>query len=257
MIIRRSLTPLNYSRTLRPSVDVRRSAAVTTTRAANAECSWGQLGRMWLRCPAMPEGVADPEQSSLEQIRALASASNCYVFVYGPQITFFTTSLTMSVSTLLVPVTNSPPAFAASFLNRRAASSVLGVSRVMSSMLAFKSTFSAEDRSSASSTSSFAALIRTSVQSTVLPHDPQNAGTSKSPYQWSYRPGILALHPGHAVIEGWPHFSQTPCCGLGDRGTRHSPHGHSGKSGQRRIVLAAYAVAPSKSLQYSPSNSCG
>jgi hypothetical protein len=33
MIIRRSLTPLNYSRTLRPTVDVRRSAAVTTTRA--------------------------------------------------------------------------------------------------------------------------------------------------------------------------------------------------------------------------------
>jgi hypothetical protein len=33
MIIGHSLTPLNSSRTLRPSADVRRSAAVTTTRA--------------------------------------------------------------------------------------------------------------------------------------------------------------------------------------------------------------------------------
>ena len=28
--------------------------------------------RLWVRCPAMPNGVADPERLSLEQIRALA-----------------------------------------------------------------------------------------------------------------------------------------------------------------------------------------
>ena len=37
MIIGRSLTPLNYSRTLRASADVRRSAAVTTTRAEKVQ----------------------------------------------------------------------------------------------------------------------------------------------------------------------------------------------------------------------------
>jgi hypothetical protein len=47
MIIRRSLTPLNYSRTLRPSVDVRRSPQWRQLAPEGAECPWRQLRCVW------------------------------------------------------------------------------------------------------------------------------------------------------------------------------------------------------------------